>query len=199
MKEIISANNEHIQNSSILDQMNLNPQDYIVVSIHREENVDDENSFNNILNSLDAVSKSTSKKIIFSTHPRTRKKLDKLSKKINPNIKFIKPLGFHDYLYLQLNSYVTLSDSGTLAEETSLLKFPAVSIRTSTERPEAIDSGNLIIGSLDEKNILDSINISVNAKSKVEPLDYSNLDFSEKVIKIIQSYTPIVNKEVWKK
>ncbi len=199
MKEIISANNEHIQNSSILDQMNLNPQDYIVVSIHREENVDDENSFNNILNSLDAVSKSTSKKIIFSTHPRTRKKLDTLSKKINPNIKFIKPLGFHDYLYLQLNSYVTLSDSGTLAEETSLLKFPAVSIRTSTERPEAIDSGNLIIGSLDEKNILDSINISVNAKSKVEPLDYSNLDFSEKVIKIIQSYTPIVNKEVWKK
>ena len=108
-------------------------------------------------------------------------------------------MGFHDYLYLQLNSYVTLSDSGTLAEETSLLKFPAVSIRTSTERPEAIDSGNLIIGSLDEKNILDSINISVNAKSKVEPLDYSNLDFSEKVIKIIQSYTPIVNKEVWKK
>ena len=199
MKEILSANEKQIKNSSILDKLDLVSNNYIVVSIHREENIDNDVSFNNILNSLDAVSKNTGKKIIFSTHPRTRNKLNKISKQINPDILFIKPLGFHDYICLQLNSYVTLSDSGTLAEETSLLKFPAVSIRTSTERPEAVDSGNLIIGSLDKKNILDSINIAINLKSKVEPLDYNNLDCSEKVIKIIQSYTPIVNKEVWKK
>jgi UDP-N-acetylglucosamine 2-epimerase (non-hydrolysing) len=199
MKEILESNQNSIQSSKILNALNLEKGNYIVVSLHREENVDNKENFINILNSLEEITIRLDKKIIFSTHPRTKNRLNELSMEINTKIEFIKPLGFFDYISLQLNSFVVLSDSGTLAEETAILKFPAVSLRTSTERPEAIDSGSLILGSLDEKNILNSIDLALNTKSNKEPDDYNKTNCSDKVVKIIQSYTSIVNREVWKR
>ena len=199
MKEILELNEDSIQSSEILNTLNLEKENYIVVSLHREENVDNKENFINILNSLEKITTKLEKKIIFSTHPRTKNRLNELSKEIDNKIEFIKPLGFFDYIALQLNSFVVLSDSGTLAEEAALLKFPAVSLRTSTERPEAIDSGSLILGSLDERNILNSINLALNTKPNKEPDDYNKTNCSDKVVKIIQSYTSIVNREVWKK
>tara|TARA_B100000902_G_scaffold261745_1_gene248012 strand:- start:4993 stop:6102 length:1110 start_codon:yes stop_codon:yes gene_type:complete len=199
MKEILFSYNKQIETSNILKQLKLINNEYVVVSVHREENLDISDNFKNILDALDELSKIHNKQIIFSTHPRTKKKLEEMSRKKNPKISFIKPLGFFDYISLQLNAYVTLSDSGTLAEEASLLKFPSVSLRNSTERPEAIDSGSLILGSVDKINIINSINLAINLKNIVEPKDYDSPNCSEKVIKIIQGYTSIINSEVWKK
>ena len=199
MKEIIHSHTDSINKSKILKKLNLNKQEYIVVSVHREENVDNKSNLLNILESLESIYNKYKRRIIFSTHPRTKNKLKDLSKDFSKVINFIKPLGFFDYIYLQTNSFVTLSDSGTLAEETSILKFPSVSLRTSTERPEAIDSGSLILGSLNEKNIFGAINIATKLDVLKEPLDYDTLDCSDRVIKIIQGYTSVVNTEIWKK
>tara|TARA_Y100000385_G_scaffold267820_1_gene304311 strand:+ start:310 stop:1419 length:1110 start_codon:yes stop_codon:yes gene_type:complete len=199
MKEILTFYKDKISASTILNKLSLKPYNFIVVSIHREENLENSNNFNEILKTLDSIVKLKDKKIIFSTHPRTKKKLKELNRENDSKIEFIKPLGFFDYISLQINSFVTLSDSGTLAEESSLLKFPAVSIRNSTERPEAIDSGNLILGSVDKKNILNSIELAINLKSVSEPIDYDSPDCSERIVKIIQGYTSVVNSEVWKK
>ncbi len=199
MKEILNFYEKDINNSKILTKLKLSEKDYIVVSIHREENVDNKKNFESIIDALNEVQTKYNKRIIFSTHPRTRKKIENLTKKINSKIKFIKPLGFFDYILLQKKSFITLSDSGTLAEESSILKFPSVSIRTSTERPEAVDSGSFVIGSLDNNNILNSIDLVLNLDFHTEPEDYDLINCSDKVIKIIQSYTSIVNKEVWKK
>ena len=199
IKEILKFHEEEILKSEVLTSLGVKQKDYIVVSIHREENIDNKENFNNIMSALDEVQKKFKKKIIFSTHPRTKPKIENLLDNINSNIKFIKPLGFFDYISLQLNSYVTLSDSGTLAEESSILKFPAVSIRTSTERPEAFDSGTFVLGSLNKKDIINSVELVLNLKLFKEPEDYNLTNCSDKVIKIIQSYTSIVNKEVWKK
>jgi UDP-N-acetylglucosamine 2-epimerase (non-hydrolysing) len=199
MKEILTFYKDKISASTILNKLSLKPDNFIVVSIHREENLENSNNFNEILKTLDSIVKLKDKKIIFSTHPRTKKKLKELNRENDSKIEFIKPLGFFDYISLQINSFVTLSDSGTLAEESSLLKFPAVSIRNSTERPEAIDSGNLILGSVDKKNILNSIELAINLKSVSEPIDYDSPDCSERIVKIIQGYTSVVNSEVWKK
>ena len=199
MKEILKLYENQISKSKVLSSYEIKAKEYIVVSIHREENVDDEDNFKNIIKALIGVKEKFNKQIIFSTHPRTKIKLEKLSIESNPGIRFIKPLGFFDYIFLQLNSYVTLSDSGTLAEESSILKFPAVSIRTSTERPEAIDSGTFVIGSLNKKDIINSIELVIKMNPPKEPADYDLINCSDKVVKIIQSYTSIVNKEVWKK
>lgn len=198
MKEIITSHSDFINNSKILEKLSLTQKEYIVVSVHREENVDNKSNLLNILESLESIFKKYKKRIIFSTHPRTKKKLKELSKDFSKTIDFIKPLGFFDYIFLQKNSFVTLSDSGTLAEETSILKFPSVSLRTSTERPEAIDSGGLILGSLNEKNIFGAINMSVNLEPLDEPDDYNTLNCSDRVVKIIQGYTAVVNREVWR-
>ena len=199
MKEILNSYKKQISKSEILEKLKLIKNEYIVVSVHREENLDISDNFSNILDAIDEVSSKNDKQIIFSTHPRTRKKLDEMKLDKNSKISYIKPLGFFDYIFLQLNAFVTLSDSGTLAEEASLLKFPSVSLRNSTERPEAIDSGSLILGSVDKTNIINSINLALNLKNIIEPSDYESPNCSEKVIKIIQGYTSIVNSEVWKK
>lgn len=199
MKEIIEFHSNSISNSKILEKLSLTEKEYFVVSVHREENVDIKSNLLNILKSLERIYKEYKKTIIFSTHPRTKKKLQDLSQDFSQSIEFIKPVGFFDYIHLQKNSYVTLSDSGTLAEESTILKFPSVSLRTSTERPEAIDSGGLILGSLNEENILGAINMSVNLKSLEEPDDYDTLNCSDRVIKIIQGYSSVVNREIWKK
>ena len=199
MKEILTSNQLKINSSSILNKLKINKKEYIVVSVHREENLDIADNFTNILDALDEVISKKEMDIIFSTHPRTRQKLEKINRKKNPKISFIKPLGFFDYISLQLNAFVTLSDSGTLAEEASILKFPSVSLRNSTERPEAIDSGSLILGSVNKSNIINSIDIAINLMDIKEPLDYDSPNCSDKVIKIIQGYTSIINSEVWKK
>jgi UDP-N-acetylglucosamine 2-epimerase (non-hydrolysing) len=199
MKEILNSYKKQISKSEILEKLKIIKNEYIVVSVHREENLDISDNFSNILDAIDEVSSKNDKQIIFSTHPRTRKKLEEMKRDKNSKISYIKPLGFFDYIFLQLNAFVTLSDSGTLAEEASLLKFPSVSLRNSTERPEAIDSGSLILGSVDKTNIINSINLALNLKNIIEPIDYDSPNCSEKVIKIIQGYTSIVNSEVWKK
>ena len=201
LNEVLSHFSASIEKSKILKQLNLTPKGYIVASIHREENLDIEDNFEQIINALNSISKHYDKPILFSTHPRTRNKLN--SAKLNPDsIQFIKPLGFFDYVKLQSNAFVTLSDSGTISEESAMMNFPAVSVRTSTERPEAIDSGVITIGNIDSDSLLQATEIATklfNSNTQELPVEYKSLNVSEKVVKIIQGYTQIVNREIWKK
>ena len=199
LNEVLINYSKQIQKSNILSLLNENPKEYIVASIHREENLDIKDNFNSILKSIELISKHYNKPILFSTHPRTRKKLEKLKIKSN-YIQFLKPLGFYDYVKLQSEAFVTLSDSGTISEESSMMNFPAVSIRTSTERPEAIDYGVITIGNIDSDSILQATEIAIKSFKESElPEAYKVNNTSDRVIKIIQGYTSIVNREVWKK
>ncbi len=201
LNEVLHYYYNQIQKSNILSDLNVEPKEFIVASVHREENLDLKDNFNSILKAIHLISKHYNKPILFSTHPRTRKKLD--SKKIKySNINFMKPLGFFDYVKLQSEAYVTLSDSGTISEESSIMGFPAVSIRTSIERPEAIDNGVITIGNISLDSILQSTEIAIktfNKPSEELPYAYKVKNTSDRVIKIIQGYTLIVNREVWKK
>jgi len=201
LNEVLSHYSDIIEKSKILKQLNLKPKGYVVASIHREENLDIEDNFQQIINALNSISKHYDKPILFSTHPRTRNKLK--STKINSDsIQFLKPLGFFDYVKLQSNAFVTLSDSGTISEESAMMHFPAVSARTSTERPEAIDSGVITIGNIDSDSLLQATEIATKLFDKniqELPNEYKSFNVSEKVVKIVQGYTPIVNREIWKK
>lgn len=199
--EVLSHFSDLLGGSKILKQLNLTPKGYIVASIHREENLDIKNNFEQIINALNSISKHYDKPILFSTHPRTNKKLNN-TKLNSDSIQFIKPLGFFDFVKLQLNAFVTLSDSGTISEESAMMNFPAVSVRTSTERPEAIDSGVITIGNIDSDSLLQATEIATKlfgSNNQDLPTEYKSLNVSEKVVKIIQGYTPIVNREIWKK
>ena len=201
LNEVLSHFSASIEKSKILKQLNLAPIGYIVASIHREENLDIKNNFEQIINSLNSISNHYDKPILFSTHPRTRNKLSNTKIK-SDSIEFLKPLGFFDYVKLQSNAYVTLSDSGTISEESAMMNFPAVSVRTSTERPEAVDSGGITIGNLDSESLLQATEIATklfNSNNQELPTEYKSLNVSEKVVKIIQGYTKIVNREIWKK
>ena len=201
LKEVLNYFSEKIINSKILDELNVIKGNYIVASIHREENLDLKNNFEQIIRSFDQVSKKYKKLVLFSTHPRTKSKIKSLGIKTN-SIKFLKPLGFFDYVNLQSNAFVTLSDSGTISEESSMVNFPAVSIRTSTERPESIDTGVIILGGIKCDSILQATEISVKSFSKRKyelPKEYTIKNVSDRVVKIIQGYTSIINSEVWKK
>lgn len=200
LNEVLSHFSASIEKSKILNQLNLTPNGYIVASIHREENLDIKNNFEQIINSLNSISNYYDKPILFSTHPRTRNKLSNTKIK-SDSIQFLKPLGFFDYVKLQSNGYVTLSDSGTISEESAMMNFPAVSVRTSTERPEAVDSGGITIGNLDSESLLQATEIATklfNSNNQELPTEYKSLNVSEKVVKIIQGYTKIVNREIWK-
>jgi UDP-N-acetylglucosamine 2-epimerase (non-hydrolysing) len=204
MKEILDNYKNEILKSNILNTLDLNKNKYILASIHREENLDLEKNFQSIIESINYIAEQKSVPVIFSTHPRTKKKIQELgilSKKTN--IKFIKPLGFFDYVKLQINSLVTLSDSGTLSEESSILNFPAVIVRTSTERPEAIEFGNILLGNIDKNNLFNSVEITIDSHSKSDsyeiPVDYNVNNVSQKIVKIIQGYTEKINAETWKK
>jgi len=201
LNEVLSHYSDKIDKSKIIKQLNLTPKGYIVVSIHREENLDIEDYFEQIVKALNSISIYYNKPIFFSTHPRTRNKL-KIAKTSSDSIQFLKPLGFFDYVKLQTNAFVTLSDSGTISEESAMMNFPAVSVRTSTERPEAIDSGVITIGNIDYDSLLQATEIATklfNSNTQELPAEYKSLNVSEKVVKIIQGYTPIVNREIWKK
>ena len=201
LNEVLSHYSDIIEKSKILKQLNLTPKGYIVASIHREENLDIEDNFKQIISALNSISKHYNKHILFSTHPRTRNKLK--SANINfDSIDFLKPLGFFDYVQLQSNAFVTLSDSGTISEESAIMNFPAVSVRTSTERPEAIDTGVITIGNIDSDSLLQATEMATklfDSTTQEIPFEYKSFNVSEKVVKIIQGYTSIVNREIWKK
>ena len=205
MTEVLNANMKNIKASKILEKEGLQPKKYIVMSIHREENVDSPSNFSDLLGSIDALSNKYAMPIIISTHPRTRKKLDQIEyQNKNPLIRFSKPYGFHDYNNLQMNAFCVISDSGTIAEEGSILNLPAVTIRQAHERPEGMDETTVIMSGLNEARVLDSVGIAtthqLEAKRAIKPVkDYEADNVSKKVLRIIVSYIDYVNRTVWHK
>jgi UDP-N-acetylglucosamine 2-epimerase (non-hydrolysing) len=203
MPEVLINQKKKINSSRILSRLNLKEKEFIVVSLHREENVDSSKNLTKIVDSINEIVRVYKKKIIFSIHPRTKNKLisfglqDKLSNKIIQS----KPLGFNDYIKLQQTSFCVISDSGTISEESSILKFPAITIRQSHERPEAMDEGTIIMTGFNKQNIIDSIKIvtSEDASQINTALDYRPENISEKVVRIIFSYIDYINRNVWKK
>ena len=205
MKEVLNANMKSILKSKVLSKEKLKKNKYFLVSIHREENVDSEKNFYNLLDSLEAISAKFKLPVIVSTHPRTRKKLEELSYKKNTKkyIKFSKPYGFHEYNSLQLNAFCILSDSGTITEEASILNLPAITIRQAHERPEGMDETSILMSDLTKDKILEAINLVTNHhKNKYQfkiVADYDVDNVSKKVVRIIYSYTDYVNRTVWRK
>lgn len=201
MREVINQNQEKINSSPILSNLKLKKDKYFLVSFHREENIDS-NNLKNFLVTLDYIADRYKLPIIFSTHPRTAKKLKSLKTKFNKLISFIKPLSFSDYNCLQINSLVTLSDSGTISEESSILKFRALNIRDSHERPEAMEETTVIMTGTNFERIIQSIEL-VKSQNMSEILidvdDYKSTNISSKVERLLLSYTDYVNKTVWKK
>jgi len=205
IKEVLDFYMPSILKSPVLEKMDLDAGKYFVVSAHREENIDSDQNFNDLLDSLNKVAKKFKKKIIVSTHPRTRKKLESLGhRKFDPLISFLKPLGFFDYIKLQMNAACVISDSGTITEESSILNFPAVTIRQAHERPEGMDEGTLIMCGLKSADIIDAIKTVCSQYSKearqfkIIP-DYDVDNVSKKVVRIIMSYTKYINRTVWHK
>ena len=202
MKEVLYKNMKSIDSSNVLSRLNLEHNKYFVVSAHREENIDIQKNFESLMSSLNKVAETYNMPIIFSTHPRTAKRIKESGIKLNPLIRNLEPLGFFDYVNLQKHSYCVLSDSGTVPEESDILNFPGISLRTSTERPEALDAGSIVLGGINERDILNSIELAVNSKEeRTDNLvrDYKDTNVSLKVVKIIQSYYNIVNNRTWKK
>ena len=204
MKEILNFYKKDIQASDVLRKLNLNKENYFIVSAHREENIDYEENINDFLDSLNAIAEKYNLPIIVSTHPRTRKRIDSLkNREINDHIKFLKPLGFFDYINLQLNSKCVISDSGTISEESSILEFPAIMIRAAHERPESMDEGTLIMSGLKKERILESIStVVIQNNEGLKPKlisDYNVDNVSLKVARIILSYIDYINRTVWKK
>lgn len=205
MKEVLKYHHEAIAQSKVLTQERLTANDYFIVSTHREENVDSEINFKNLLDTLTAIEKNYNKTVIVSTHPRTRKKLEGLEfVNKNPNVRFMKPFGFLDYIKLQREAFCVISDSGTITEESSILGFPAITIRQAHERPEGMDEGTLIMSGLRKSRVIEAINVVVNQKKEQKNIiriveDYSTDNVSKKVVRIILSYTDYINRTVWKK
>ncbi len=200
MKEVYRENMDAIENSDILEKLNLEKNKYFVLSAHREENVDNPKNFDSLLNAINQVAQTYKMPIIFSVHPRTRKKIEEKNFKFNELVKYMKPLGFHDYNKLQKNAFCVISDSGTITEESSILSFPAITIRQAHERPEGMDEGTLIMSGVNEKDIIDSIKIVTNTENKPNIVSDYNVDFlANKVVRIIMSYTEYINRTVWKK
>ena len=198
--EVLKNNFDKISKSAILETLKLRHKNYFVVSAHREENIDLDNNFEILADSINAVAEEYKMPIVFSTHPRTYKKIELKQIKFHPLVSILPPFGFFDYVNLQINAFCVLSDSGTISEEASMMKFPAISIRTSTERPEAVDVGSIIIGGIKRDEILNSIRVCMLTTSiKKLPVEYEIEDVSRRVIRVIQSYTSIVNKTIWNK
>jgi UDP-N-acetylglucosamine 2-epimerase len=205
MKEILDFHASEISNSDVLERLNLEKSKFFIVSAHREENIDSEENFNDLLDSLNAIADKYKYPIIVSTHPRTKIKLESLNRNdLNPLIQFLKPLGFFDYNKMQQTAYCVISDSGTISEESSIMNFPAITIRQAHERPEGMDEGTLIMSGLKKERILESINIVVSQFSTAKRItkivnDYNVDNFSIKIVRVIVSYVDFVNRTVWKK
>ncbi len=205
MKEILDYYSTKIEKSTIHKKLGLKTKSYFLVSAHREENVDYHENLGSLLLSLNSISEEYGIPVIVSTHPRTKDRLEKMKNKIKPHklISFLKPMGFFDYIYLQKHSYCVISDSGTITEESSILKFPAIMIRQAHERPEGMDKGTLIMSGLEKDRINESINVVTEQhKNGIIPKiveDYNEENVSQKVVKIIFSYIDYVNRNVWRK
>lgn len=204
MKEVLDFYRPLIDDSCILKQLNLKPKDYFVLSAHREENVDSEENFFHLLETLNYISDKYNKRIIFSSHPRTTQKLNEFKgAQLNPLVEVMKPLGFSDYVKLQLDAFCVISDSGTITEESSILGFPAITIRNAHERPEGMDEGTLIMSGLRKDRVKQSIDIVTEhslSYGKMQAInDYDGGLVSVKMVRIIQSYTDYINRVVWRK
>jgi UDP-N-acetylglucosamine 2-epimerase (non-hydrolysing) len=205
MKEVLAHYRPQIEASNVLQKLNLERGRYFAVSSHREENIDNEINFQDLIDTLEAVVEKFNLPLIFSTHPRTRKRMENNTiRKLDKRIKFLKPLGFPDYVKLQMNAFCVISDSGTITEESSILNFPAITIRQMQERPEGMDEGTLIMCGLKRERVLDAINvvrsnyIDGERQFRIIP-DYEAENVSQKVVRIIMSYTDYVNRTVWYK
>ena len=203
MPEILAKNIEKINNSIILSTLGLEKNKYILLSAHREENIDIESNFISLMNAINDMARKYNMPILYSCHPRSKKYIELRSFKFDERVIQHQPLGFFDYNKLQQNAFCVVSDSGTIPEEGSYFKFPAVSIRTSTERPEAMDKGIFVIGSITSEQVLQAVDLAVsmhaNGDDGITVPAYSDENVSTKVIKIIQSYTGIINKMTWRK
>lgn len=204
MAEVLKAHAEKINKSNVLKMLGLEKKKYILLSAHREENIDIEKNFFELMNAVNAMSEKYDMPVIYTTHPRSAKFIEERNFKFHENVRNLKPFGFSDYNNLQKNAFCVVSDSGTLPEESSYFRcFPAVCIRTSTERPEALDKGNFIIGSITEESVLQAVDVAVkiqkNGDYGEQVLDYTDENISTKVVKIIQSYTSLVDHWVWRK
>lgn len=204
MAEVLSVQMDKIKSSTILVTLGVRKEEYILVSAHREENIDDENNFFKLMTAINELAKHFDMPVIYSMHPRSAKVIEARKFEFHPKVLTAKPFRFTDYNYLQMNAFCVISDSGTLPEEASFFRsFPAVCIRTSTERPEALERGNFIIGSITTEQIIQAVDMAVAMKRHKdigsEVPDYADANISIKVVKIIQSYTDIINRNVWKK
>lgn len=208
MAEVLHRNLEEIESSDVHEKLGIEKGKYILLSAHREENIDTEKNFLSLFNAINSMAKKYDMPILYSCHPRSRKRLEATGFELDERVMMHEPLGFHDYNCLQMNAFAVVSDSGTLPEESSFFTsvghpFPAVCIRTSTERPEALDKGCFILAGIDEKSLLQAVDVAVemnkNQDLGIPVPDYVDENVSDKVVKIIQSYTGVVNKMVWRK
>ena len=210
MAEVLTANLEKIRSSDILSRLGLEKGRYILLSAHREENIDTEKNFNSLFSAVNRMAEKYDMPVLYSCHPRSRKRLEDTGFELDPRVIRHEPLGFHDYNCLQMNAFCVVSDSGTLPEESSFYTgignpIPAVCIRTSTERPEALDKGCFILSGIDSEGLLQAVDTAVEMVREetnggaVPVPDYTDINVSDKVVKIIQSYVGIVNRMVWRK
>ncbi|MDR2600774.1 MAG: UDP-N-acetylglucosamine 2-epimerase (non-hydrolyzing) [Oscillospiraceae bacterium] len=199
MTEVLKVHMEAIDNSNILDELNLEKNKFILLSAHREENIDNEKNFLSLMNAINIVAEQYNMPVIYSTHPRSANIIKVRSFVFHKNVRSMEPFGFFPYNKLQKNAFCVVSDSGTLPEETAYMDFPAVCIRTSTERPEAMDKGRFILGGISTESLLQSIDIVVKPRATAPVNDYIDTNVSVKVTGIIQSYTEIINQRVWRK
>ena len=208
MAEVLRANLAEIKASDVLTRLSLKEGKYILLSAHREENIDTEENFTSLFTAVNKLAEKYDMPVLYSCHPRSRKRLEESGFKLDSRVIRQEPLGFHDYNKLQMSAFLVVSDSGTLPEESSFYisegcPFPAVCIRTSTERPEALDKGDFILAGIDEKSLLQAadtaINLKLNGDYGLPTPDYMDENVSDKVVRIIQGYTGVVNKMVWRK
>ncbi|WP_089854201.1 non-hydrolyzing UDP-N-acetylglucosamine 2-epimerase [Chryseobacterium taeanense] len=204
MFEVLNHYLPQIENSDVLNRLNLEEGKYFVVSSHREENINSEKNFNGLIESLNAIAEKFGFPIIVSTHPRTRNMIDKMKVNVRPEIQFLKPLGFHDYNALQMRSYAVLSDSGTISEESSILNFRALNIRDAHERPEAMEEASVMMVGMSPERIMQGLTQlqqqkTGNERNYRQVSDYSMPNVSEKMVRIILSYTDYINRVVWSK
>ena len=202
MAEVLNGCIDKVNESKILDKLGLKKNRYILLSAHREENIDNEENFFSLMNAVNAMAEKYDMPILYSCHPRSKKFIEARGFKFDKRVIQHQPLGFFDYNKLQQNAFCVVSDSGTIPEEGSYLKFPAVSVRTSTERPEAMDKGVFVIGSITTEQVLQAVDLAVemhkNGDDGLIVPSYNDENVSTKVVKIIQSYTGIINKMVWR-
>ena len=208
MAEVLTNNLPAIEKSDVLSRLGLEKEKYILLSAHREENIDTEENFFSLMNAVNALAQRYDMPILYSCHPRSAKFIEQRNFVFDSRVRRSKPLGFHDYNHLQMNAFAVVSDSGTLPEESSFFlsagkPFPAICIRTSTERPEAMDKGNFILAGIATDEVLQAVETAIkmnrNGDYGIPVSDYTDLNVSDKVVKIIQSYTEIVNRRVWRK